>query len=201
MYWGNLEGKVYYLMALILILVPGLLAGCAKKSIKVGEEATLPTEQIGETAVGLGEEMPGTVEVGMGETKIPSETIGTAAGIGETISEGRTSDPMHPIYFDFDRFNIRDDMKPVMEDNALFLLNYPEFRIEIQGNCDERGTNEYNLALGERRAKAAKAYLVNLGINPDRIDTVSFGEERPLAPEHNEEAWAKNRRDDFVIIK
>ena len=201
MYWGNLEGKVYYLMALILILVPGLLAGCAKKSIKVGEEATLPTEQIGETAAGPGEEIPGTVEVGMGETKIPSETIGTAAGIGETISEGRTSDPMHPIYFDFDRFNIRDDMKPVMEDNALFLLNYPEFRIEIQGNCDERGTNEYNLALGERRAKAAKAYLVNLGINPDRIDTVSFGEERPLAPEHNEEAWAKNRRDDFVIIK
>ena len=201
MYWGNLEGKVYYLMALILILVPGLLAGCAKKSIKVGEEAALPTEQIGETAAGPGEEMPGTVEVGMGETKIPSETIGTAAGIGETISEGRTSDPMHPIYFDFDRFNIRDDMKPVMEDNALFLLNYPEFRIEIQGNCDERGTNEYNLALGERRAKAAKAYLVNLGINPDRIDTVSFGEERPLAPEHNEEAWAKNRRDDFVIIK
>jgi len=201
MYWGNLEGKVYYLMALILILVPGLLAGCAKKSIKVGEEAALPTEQIGEAAVGPGEEIPGTVEVGMGETKIPSETIGTAAGIGETISEGRTSDPMHPIYFDFDRFNIRDDMKPVMEDNALFLLNYPEFRIEIQGNCDERGTNEYNLALGERRAKAAKAYLVNLGVNPDRIDTVSFGEERPLAPEHNEEAWAKNRRDDFVIIK
>ena len=76
-----------------------------------------------------------------------------------------------------------------------------EVMVEIQGNCDERGTNEYNLALGERRAKSAQAYLVNLGVNPDRIGTVSFGEERPLVPGQNEEAWAKNRRDDFVIIK
>jgi peptidoglycan-associated lipoprotein len=200
MYWGNLGVKIC-LLALILILSLGLLAGCAKKPVKVGEGAALPTEQIGETAVGPGEGMPGTGEVGMGETEIPGETMGTAAGLGGAISEGRTSDPLHPIYFDFDRFNIRDDMKPVMEENALFLLDHPEFRIEIQGNCDERGTNEYNLALGERRAKAAQAYLVNLGMNPDRIDTVSFGEERPLEPGHNEEAWAKNRRDDFVIIK
>jgi peptidoglycan-associated lipoprotein len=127
--------------------------------------------------------------------------MGAAAGFGETISEGRTSAPMHPIYFDFDRFNIRDDMKPLMEENALFLLDHPGVMIEIQGNCDERGTNEYNLALGERRAKGAQAYLVNLGINPDRIGTVSFGEERPLSPGQNEKAWAKNRRDDFVIIK
>jgi peptidoglycan-associated lipoprotein len=200
MYWGNL-GKKIYLMVLISILSLGLLAGCAKKPVKGVEGAAIPTEQIGETAVGPGEGMPGIAEVGMGETEIPGETIGTAAGLGEIISEGRTSDPMHPVYFDFDRFNIRDDMKPVMEDNALFLLDYPEIMIEIQGNCDERGTNEYNLALGERRAKAARAYLVNLGINPDRIGTVSFGEERPLDPEHNEDAWAKNRRDDFVIIK
>jgi peptidoglycan-associated lipoprotein len=200
MYWENLGEKIY-LMALISILSLGLLAGCAKKSVKVGEETLLPTEQIGETAVGPGEGMPSTVEVGMGETEIPSAKMGATADFGEIISEGRTNDPMHPVYFDFDRFNIRDDMKPVMEDNALFLLNYPEFRIEIQGNCDERGANEYNLALGEKRAKAAQAYLVNLGINPDRIDTVSFGEERPLEPGHNKEAWAKNRRDDFVIIK
>jgi peptidoglycan-associated lipoprotein len=200
MYWGNLEKKIC-LVALISILSLGLLAGCAKKSVKGGEGAALPTEQIGETAVGPGEGMPGTAEVGIGETEIPGETMGTAAGLGETISEGRTNAPMHPIYFDFDRFNIRDDMKPVMEKDALFLLDYPEIMIEIQGNCDERGTNEYNLALGERRAKGARAYLVNLGVNPDRIDTVSFGEERPLDSEHNENAWAKNRRDDLVIIK
>jgi peptidoglycan-associated lipoprotein len=200
MYCGNLEKKIC-LVALISILSLGLFVGCTKKSVKGGEGAALPTEQIGETAIGPGEGMPGTAEIGMGETEIPGETIGAAASLGETISEGRTSAPMHPIYFDFDRFNIRDDMKPVMEKDALFLLDYPEIMIEIQGNCDERGTNEYNLALGERRAKSAQAYLVNLGVNPDRIGTVSFGEEQPLDPEHNKDAWAKNRRDDFVIIK
>jgi len=200
MHWRNLGEKIYFL-ALISILSLGLLGGCAKKSVKVGEGAALPTEQIGEMAAGPSEGMPGIAEVGMGETEIPGEAMDTAAGFGETISEGRTSAPMHPIYFDFDRFNILDDMKPIMEENALFLLDYPEAMVEIQGNCDERGTNEYNLALGERRAKGAQAYLVNLGVNPDRIGTVSFGEERPLDPGQNEDAWAKNRRDDLVVIK
>ena len=200
MYWGNLGEKIC-LLALISILSMGLLAGCGKKPVRGVEEAVLPTEQIGELATGPGEGMPGIAEVGMGETVITDEMAVTTTGFGETISEGRTSAPMHPIYFDFDRFNIRDDMKPVMEENALFLLDHPEFMIEIQGNCDDRGTNEYNLALGERRAKGAQAYLVNLGVNPDRIGTVSFGEERPLDPGQNEDAWAKNRRDDFIIIK
>ncbi|RPI56048.1 MAG: peptidoglycan-associated lipoprotein Pal [Deltaproteobacteria bacterium] len=190
MYWENLGLRIC-LLALILILSLGLLAGCSKKKVGVGEGEALAPEKVGESAIGP--------EGGIGEAEVPSE--GTAAGYGEAISEGRTSTPMHPAYFDFDRFNIRDDMKPVMEENAKFLLDNPEAMIEIQGNCDERGTNEYNLALGERRAKGAQAYLVNLGINPDRIGAVSFGEERPLDPEQNEEAWAKNRRDDFVIIK
>ena len=188
MYRKNL-GIEICLLVLILIVSLGLFAGCCKKPVRGGEGEALVTEQIGESAIGP-EEM-----TDIGETEIPGMSA------GETISEGRTSAPMNPIYFDFDRFNIRDNMKPVMEENALFLLDHPEVMIEIQGNCDDRGTNEYNLALGERRAKGAQAYLVNLGINPDRIGTVSFGEERPLDPEQNEEAWAKNRRDDFVIIK
>ena len=200
MYWGNLGGKIC-LLALISILSMGLLAGCGKKSVRSGEEAVLPTEQIGELATGPSEGMPGIAEVGMGETEIQGEAMGTAASFGEAISDGRTNAPMYPIYFDFDRFNIMDDMKPIMEENALFLLDHPEAMVEIQGNCDERGTNEYNLALGERRAKGARAYLVNLGVNPDRIGTVSFGEERPLDPGQNEDAWAKNRRDDFVAVK
>ncbi len=199
MYWGNMGIKVC-LLVLISILSIGLLGGCCKKPVKPVEGETLVTEQIEEAAVSP-EEMPGMAEVGMGETEIQGEAIETGPAFGETISEGRTSAPMHPVYFDFDRFNIRDDMKPIMEENALFLLDHPEVMIEIQGNCDERGTNEYNLALGERRAKGAQAYLVNLGVNPDRIETVSFGEEQPLDPGHDEEAWAKNRRDDFVIIK
>ncbi|MEA1868031.1 MAG: peptidoglycan-associated lipoprotein Pal [Thermodesulfobacteriota bacterium] len=198
MYWGN-RGVKICLLALISILSLGLFAGCGKKPVRGGEEV-LATEQIGESGIGP-EGMSGIAEVAMGETEIPGEAMGTAADFGETVSEGRTSAPMHPVYFDFDRFTIRDDMKSLMEENALFLLDHPEVMIEIQGNCDERGTNEYNLALGEKRAKGAQAYLVNLGVNPDRLGTVSFGEERPLDSEQNEDAWAKNRRDDFVAIK
>lgn len=87
-----------------------------------------------------------------------------------------------------------------MED-ARYLLDHPELKVELQGNCDERGSSEYNLALGERRALAVKRFLVNLGVEPSRLVTVSFGEEKPLDPRHNERAWALNRRVDLVVIK
>jgi len=116
------------------------------------------------------------------------------------ISEGRTDAPMLPIYFDFNKCNIRPDMVQRMENNAKFLLAHPNIKIQIQGNCDERGSETYNLALGEKRAEAAKKYLVNLGVAPDRIQTISFGKDKPLDPRHCPAAWAKDRRDDFVII-
>ncbi len=200
MYWRGLRTKIC-MLALILMVGLGILfeSGCAKKAVNVPEKPPLPAEQIKESPRGPVAEMPGS-NATLGEAAIPTEAQ-TPATFGKTISEGRTNAPMLPIYFDFDRFNIRDDMKTRIEGNAQFLLNHPKVRIEIQGNCDERGTNEYNLALGERRATSAQAYLVNMGVNPDRIKTVSFGEERPLDPGHNKKAWAKNRRDDFVIIK
>jgi len=108
---------------------------------------------------------------------------------------------LQPIYFDFDRSSIRDEARAILEKTAAFLKENPGIRIRIEGNCDERGTNEYNLALGERRANSAKLFLVSLGISPDRIRTISYGEERPLALGSSEEAWAKNRRDDFVVIR
>jgi peptidoglycan-associated lipoprotein len=89
----------------------------------------------------------------------------------------------------------------VLREKAGFLKDNPNVRTRIEGNCDERGTNEYNLALGERRAESAKNFLLSLGISPDRIETISYGEERPLAAGHNEDSWAQNRRDDFVIMK
>jgi peptidoglycan-associated lipoprotein len=103
------------------------------------------------------------------------------------------------IYFDFDRYELREDARTVLAENARRLQGKAGARVSIEGHCDERGTVEYNLALGEKRAAAAKDYLVNYGITADRLSTVSFGEERPIDPAGTEEAYAKNRRDEFVV--
>jgi len=104
------------------------------------------------------------------------------------------------IYFDFDKSFIRLEYRAVLQAKAEFLKDNPNIHIRIEGNCDERGTNEYNLALGERRANSAAKFLSSLGISPDRIETISYGEERPLALGHGGGAWAQNRRDDFTVI-
>jgi len=104
------------------------------------------------------------------------------------------------IYFDFDKSFIRLEDRNTLKKKAEFMKDNTNIRIMIEGNCDERGTNEYNLALGERRANSAAKFLISLGISPDRIETISYGEERPLALGHGEGAWAQNRRDDFVVI-
>jgi peptidoglycan-associated lipoprotein len=106
---------------------------------------------------------------------------------------------LQTVYFDFDVYSLRPEARRSLEHNAQVLRESSQVRIEIQGNCDERGSTEYNLALGQRRAESAKNYLVDLGIDSSRIDTISFGEENPAVRGHSETAWAKNRRDDFVI--
>lgn len=103
------------------------------------------------------------------------------------------------IYFDFDKYDIRQDAKPVLEKLATWLKENPEKKVLIEGHCDERGTNQYNLALGERRATSAKNYLMALGISSSRIDIVTYGEERPLCREQSEECWQLNRRAHFVV--
>lgn len=104
------------------------------------------------------------------------------------------------IFFDFDRSDLRDDARQTLQAKAEALRQFPDIRIRIEGHADERGTVEYNLALGERRADAARAYLVDLGIDPDRMTTISYGEERPQVSGQNESAWSQNRRDEFVIL-
>jgi len=111
---------------------------------------------------------------------------------------GRSSQGLAPIYFDFDQAGVRPDMSDRMIKNAEQLQQVVNTVI-IEGNCDDRGTKEYNLALAERRAINVKDYLVNLGIDPARVRTVSYGEERPLFFEQNEFAWSQNRRADFVL--
>jgi peptidoglycan-associated lipoprotein len=104
------------------------------------------------------------------------------------------------IHFAYDSYELGEDAQNILEKKATFLKENPDIKVLIEGHCDERGTEIYNLALGDRRAHAARQYLVKLGIDEDRLETVSYGEERPLDPGHNEEAWARNRRDHFVIL-
>jgi peptidoglycan-associated lipoprotein len=102
------------------------------------------------------------------------------------------------IFFDFDRSDLREDARGTLQGKAEALRQFPEVDVRIEGHADERGTIEYNLALGERRADSARRYLIDLGIDPDRLTTVSYGEERPMTPGSNEAAWADNRRDEFI---
>jgi len=182
-------------VGLIFLFLSSFLCSCGGKTESVSGQGTgIPVEQLEKGQAQKAQ------EGGIQEGVIGSEGIREPGSEG-AISEARTSAPFLPVYFDFDRYTIRPDMRDRMEKNAQAMLDHPDIKVEIQGNCDERGTNEYNLALGEKRAKAAKDYLVMMGVNPERISIVSLGEEKPLDSGHNETAWAKNRRDDFIIYR
>ncbi len=168
-------------------------AGCAKQPVEsdgAGDSASSSTTTTTPTPRDTGE-TAGSYE--------PIESSTTTTNGDMKISEGRTHEGLLPIYFDFDKSNIREDQKTRLEGNADFLKANSDLKITIEGNCDERGTNEYNIALGERRAQAAKKYLMNLGVPKDSLYTISYGEERPLLYGHDEYSWSQNRRDDFVI--
>ena len=104
------------------------------------------------------------------------------------------------VYFDYDKYDLKPDARQGLQKNAAFMREYPQLVFAIEGHCDERGTNEYNLALGERRANAARDYLSSLGISGEAVRTVSYGEERPTRMEHNEGCWSRNRRAHFVLV-
>jgi peptidoglycan-associated lipoprotein len=105
------------------------------------------------------------------------------------------------VYFDYDQSQIRPDAQPTLAAQAQWLLRYPEVQVRIEGNCDERGTREYNFALGARRADRARAFLIDHGVSPARITTISYGKERPVDPGHDEAAWAKNRNAHTAITE
>lgn len=119
----------------------------------------------------------------------------------KTLEELNAEKPLQMVYFDFDKFFIRDDAKPVLESNAAFLKKWRSVKVLIEGHCDERGTEEYNLALGEKRAKSAYDYLISLGISADRMKIISYGKSQPIDMGHDEMAWQNNRRGQFTIIE
>jgi peptidoglycan-associated lipoprotein len=139
---------------------------------------------------GAGEEMVGA-EKGRKVRRRPGEDEYARRGVS----------PLQTVYFDFDRADIGPEMRTVLQKNAEWLRRHPRVKMSIEGHCDERGTEEYNMALGQRRAEAVKSYLVSLGISSNRLSTISYGEERPEDPGHNEAAWAKNRKAEFSVVR
>jgi peptidoglycan-associated lipoprotein len=135
---------------------------------------------------------PPTTSDNTPETETPPSPPTTGQG------EETTSANLRDAYFDFDDASLREDAKAALDGNAKYMESHSSMNVVIEGHCDERGSVEYNLALGEKRARAAKDYLASYGINASRMTTISYGKERPFDPGHTEEAWAANRRAHFV---
>ena len=201
---------------------PTVTLSAAPTSMNKGDSSTLSWSSTNATQLTIAPEV-GTVTA-EGSTKVsPAESTTytiTASGPGgsaNATARVTVSTPPPPVekapepnandlflkvvrdaYFDFNKADIRPDAREALTKDADFLRNYPQFRITIEGHCDERGSTEYNLALGDRRAGAVKQYLVSLGISADRISTVSFGKEKPFCTQSNEACWQQNRRGHFV---
>jgi len=180
--------KKTLIFSLVCILAFSFFLSCRKKV----EEAPPPPPQVKEQPKVEKVEKPPVVK----EPELTEEEIFMAKSLEEINKEA----PLNMIHFDYDKYFIRDDAKPVLEENANWLNKFKSVKILIEGHCDERGTEEYNLALGEKRSKSTLDYLVSLGISQDRIEIISYGKSQPLDPGHNEIAWQKNRRSNFMII-
>jgi len=183
-----MQKKLCVFLALLLV-IPGLLftASCAKKKIKSDVSLTQLSEE--EAARQLEEEA--ARQRAIEEERLEAEKRKIMAARNMFINED--------IHFEFDRSTLLPEAQAILKKKAAWLRDSPDVSVIIEGHCDERGTNEYNIALGDRRAESAKVFLIDLGISGLRFKTISYGEERPLDPGHNKEAWAKNRRDHFVI--
>jgi peptidoglycan-associated lipoprotein len=197
----------------VFVLCLGLvLAGCPKKQVVVNREQSsvqkseearrLEAERAAREAREAKEKELARVREEEAKKPVGGELEKSLVAKKESGIEGEVFETkmLKDIHFDFDKYDIRRGDEEVLRENAALLKKYPRIKIQIEGHCDERGTVEYNLALGERRASNTKKYLISLGIASDRISTISYGKEKPLDRGHNEEAWAANRRAHTVVL-
>jgi len=184
----------------LLILVA---TGCAKQPATMPASASSPSPSAGSTAASRPQPAPAPSSMGAGDAGRASlgAGAGTAGATAARVSprEFMENAALRDVNFDFDKYDIRPADAKILDANAAWLKTNAKSQLLIEGHCDERGTPEYNLALGERRAKAAMSYLTALGIQANRISIVSYGEERPLCRERGEACWAKNRRAHFLV--
>jgi peptidoglycan-associated lipoprotein len=187
-----------HLVFVSLLVLGVVLTGCAKRPATTQAAAPAPT--------GAAATTPGTMQATQPSTgggSAPATTPAPATAAPSTarpdVKEFAAVADLKDINFDFDKYDIRPGDAKTLDSNAGWLKSNPNHLVLIEGHCDERGTNEYNLALGERRAKSTMNYLVSQGVQASRITIISYGEERPVCNEHNEECWAKNRRAHFLV--
>ena len=179
-----MKNKRFLLLGVIVLLSLFALWGCPKKAqVTTAPETPKATEPVAEPAA---------------PSVMKEEPAAKPAMKEETMEHAAAG--LQPIYFDFDRSFVRNDARAVMTANAEWLKANPKVKVRIEGNCDERGTKEYNQALGQRRAASAKKYLVDMGISAKRISLISYGKEKPVCGEDSEACWQKNRRDDFIGV-
>jgi peptidoglycan-associated lipoprotein len=178
-----------------VILAVATTAACGKKKVATGPLPPPPIEQP-PPAVTPAPPAPQRVEdtAPLAQPRLADDSI-----LNKSLDDLNRDSPLKPVFFTLDSAELDDAGRAIATENAAVLKKYTTWGITVEGHCDERGTAEYNLALGERRAVAVKTYLSSLGISPDRIRTVSYGKEFPFDMGHTEEAWAKNRRGHFVI--
>jgi peptidoglycan-associated lipoprotein len=180
-------------LIVIALTVSAALAGCAKRPATTQAAAPAPTGVAGATGTvpPLATAPPSTPATAAPQT--PPSTARPSPKEFVSIPE------LKDVYFDFDKYDIRAGDARILDTNAGWLKSNPDQLVLIEGHCDERGTNEYNLALGERRAKATMNYLVSQGVQATRITIISYGEERPVCTEHNEACWSRNRHAHFLV--
>lgn len=167
-----------------------LMTSCAKKQVMTGAPEKPP----------MAAPPPGDTEAYKKAEAERQARLAALASAEQLRGEIRAFEAEN-VFFDFDKSELKPEARAILVKKAEWLRNNSEFSVRIEGHCDERGTNEYNLALGERRANAAWKFLNALGISGNRMTTISYGEERPADPKHNEDAWSKNRRDEFKLIR
>jgi peptidoglycan-associated lipoprotein len=199
-------------LVILFLCLAVVLAGCPKKTVTMDEAAMKGSEDAAaaererqarlEAERAKQEQELRAREEAARKAQADKEFEKSLVAKKEPGIEGEVfeSSLLKDIRFDFDKYDVRPEDVETLKQNAALLAKNPKVKIQIEGHCDERGTAQYNLALGERRANSAKQYLITLGISADRLGTISYGEEKPADPGHNEEAWAKNRRAHFVIL-
>ena len=197
--------KKYWIALALLFIIPGLLftTSCAKNTVKSEPSVKAPAakDEAAKKAELEKQKAELARQEALEEQRLEQERLAKAsAEARKRVEKGKkVRFQKEHIYFDFDRYSLLPEAQSVLKKKAAFMKANPKIKARIEGHCDERGTDEYNIALGDRRANSAKEFLINLGIAESRLTTISHGENRPVATGHNEAAWAKNRRAQFAI--